>query len=210
MPANNNQNDEIESELYAVTNTIINLSERYQKGDVKENFFQKSIKKVTNDLLKIHLKLRDQNLILSNLLERTNLTKKYYQAPDIINKVSALNFADISSTKESNYSERMRTSLLELPRITSKITSSFITILDALKLEAFSDISILDGLFEELLTNIRKFPGLERLELSINKLHNYIKENKNRIMNSKNFRTLMEEDLFTLFQEFQNILNIES
>lgn len=210
MPANENQNDEIESELYAITNTIINLSVRYQRGDVKENFFQKSIKKVTNDLLKIHSKLRDQNLLLSNLLERANLNKKYYQALDIINKVSALNFADISSSKESNYTERMRNSLLELPRITSKITSSFITILDALKLEAFSDISMLDGLFEELITSIRKFPGLERLELNVNKLHNYIKENKNRIIKSKNFRTLIEDDLFTLFKEFQRSLNIES
>lgn len=210
MPPNENQNAEIESELYAITNTIINLSERYQRGDLKDNFFQKSIKKTTTDLLKIHLKLRDQNLILSDLLERTNLSQKYYEALDIINKVSALNFADVSSSKESSFTERMRTSLLELPRITSKITSAFITILDALKLEAFNDVNILDSLFNELSSNLRKFPGSKRVELEINKLHNYIRENKNKIIKNKNFRILIEEDLYTLFKDFQRILNIES
>ena len=210
MHENEIQDAEIESELYAITQTIINLSNRYQKSEIKESFFQKSIKKVTDDLLKIHLRLRDQNLILSDLLERTNLTHKYYQALDIINKVSALNFAEIPSYKESLYSDRMHTSLFELPGITSKITSSFITILDALKLEAFNDISMLDNLFVELLSNIKKFPGLEKIELKINNLHNYLKKNKNKIVENKNFRTLLEGDLYILFQEFQNILNIET
>jgi len=210
MPENKLQDADIESELFAITQTIINLSERYQKADIKENFFKKSIKKVTNDLLKIHLKLRDHHLILSDLLERTNLTHKYYQALDIINKVSSHDFTDRPSNRESVYSEKIRSSILELPGITSKITSTFITIMDALKLEAFNDVNMIDKLFEELLSNVRKFPGLEKLELKVNNLHKYIIKNKNRIIENKNFKNLIEEDLYTLFKEFQNTLNIES
>jgi hypothetical protein len=210
MAEDKTQNTEIESELYATTHTIINLSERYQEGDVKESYFQKSVKKIMNDLLKIHIKLKEQNLLLSDLLERTNLTKKYYQALDIINKVSSLNFADVSSQDSSKYSEKTSSSVLELPGITSKITASFITILDVFKLEAFEDINLLNKFFDELILNIRKFPGLERLEIKINKIREYLLKNKNRFLNNKNFRTLMEEDLYTLFKEFQNTLSIQT
>ncbi len=210
MPEDKTQNTEIESELYATTQTIINLSERYQEGDVKESYFQKSIKKIMNDLLNIHIKLREQNIILSEILERSNLTIKYYQALDIINKVSCLNFADISSHNGPQHSERTSSSVLELPSITSKITSSFITILDVFKLEAFEDINLLNKFFDELILNIRKFPGLEKLEIKINKIHEYLLKNKNRFLNNKNFRTLMEEDLYTLFKDFQNTLNIHT
>ena len=210
MPVKESQNTEIESEIFAITHTIINLSIRYKKGEVKERFFHKSIKKVLDELLKIHIKLREQNLILSDLLERSNLTLKYYQALDIINEVSALNFADMPSHQDSFNSDSLTSSILELPGITSKITTSFITILDALKLEAIDDITILDNFFNELLLNIRKFPGLEKLELKINKLHKYLLENKTRVLQNKNFRTLIEEDLYTLFKEFQSTLNIQS
>jgi len=210
MPVKESQNTEIESEIFAITHTIINLSIRYKKGEVKERFFHKSIKKVLDELLKIHIKLREQNLILSDLLERSNLTLKYYQALDIINEVCALNFADMSFHQDSLNSDSLTSSILELPGITSKITSLFITILDVLKLEVIDDLTILDKFFNELLLNIRKFPGLEKLELKINKLQKYLLENKTRVLENKNFRTLMEEDLYTLFKEFQNTLNIQS
>lgn len=210
MPVKESQNTEIESEIFAITHTIINLSIRYKNGEVKEKFFHKSIKKVLDELLKIHIKLREHNLILSDLLERSNLTLKYYQALDIINEVSALNFADISSHQESLNSDSLSSSILELPGITSKITSSFITILDVLKLEVIDDLTILDKFFNDLLLNIRKFPGLEKLELKINKLQKYLLENKTRVLENKNFRTLMEEDLYTLFKEFQSTLNIQN
>ena len=210
MPINESLSTEIESELYAITHTIINLSERYEKGDVKEQFFQKSIKKVVDDLLKVHFKLREQNLILSEILEQSNLTFKYYQALDIINKVSSLNFADTPSHQESRYSKTLSSSYLELPKITSKITSSFITILDIFKLDIIDDLNMLDKFFDDLLINVRKFPGLEKLELKLNKLYQYLKQNKSKIIANKNFRTLMEEDLYTLFKEFQNNLNIQS
>jgi hypothetical protein len=210
MPENKTQNTEIESELYAITHTIINLSERYREGDVKESYFQKSIKKIMNDLLKIHFKLREQNLLLSDILEGTNLTIKYYQALDIINKVSSLNFADISTYNGLKYSEKTGSSVLELPGITSKITSSFITILDILKLDAFEDINLMDKFFDELILNLRKFPGLEKLEIKIVKMREYLLKNKNRFLNNKNFRILMEEDLYTLFKEFQRTLNIQT
>ena len=64
--------------------------------------------------------------------------------------------------------------------------------------------------FDELILNIRKFPGLERLEIKINKIREYLLKNKNRFLNNKNFRTLMEEDLYTLFKEFQNTLSIQT
>lgn len=210
MPDNDIEDEEVESELHAITHTILNLSKRYDKADINESFFQKSIKKVTNELLRIHMKLREKSLILSDLLERTHLTQKYYQALDIINKVSSLNFADTSSRKTSQYSNRLSSSLLELPGITSKITSSFITLLDALKLEEFNDFGTMDKFFTELSLNVEQFPGLETLGLKINKLHEYLVGNKSRFIKSKNFRTLLEEDLYTLFKVFQDTLNIEA
>ncbi|MEJ2295338.1 MAG: hypothetical protein P8Y23_11310 [Candidatus Lokiarchaeota archaeon] len=143
-------------------------------------------------------------------MERSKLTFKYYQALDIINKVSTLNFADSSSHQESRYTKTISSSYLELPKITSKITSSFITILDTFKLEIIDDFNMLDKFFDDLLMNVRKFPGLEKLELRLNTLYQYLKQNKSKIIANKNFRILMEEDLYTLFKEFQNNLNIQT
>jgi hypothetical protein len=69
---------------------------------------------------------------------------------------------------------------------------------------------MLDNFFDDLLMDVRKFPGLEKLELKVNKLYQYLKQNKSKIIANKNFRTLMEEDLYTLFKEFQNNLNIQT
>jgi hypothetical protein len=210
MPEKKERNPEIESDLFALTHTIINLSKKYKRGELKENFFQKSIKKVIIDLLKLHNRFREKNILLSELLENTNMTTNYYKALDIINEVSSLNFTKLSSHKNSNYPETISSSVLELPRITSEITSSFITILDAFKLQAFEDLNLLDKYFDELLKNIRKFPGLEKIEIQLNNISKYILHNKKKFLDNKNFRTIIENDLYTLFKKFQTSLNIQN
>ena len=52
---NSDYRSEIESELFALINTVINLYNKYQNGDLKDNFFQKSIKNCMNELLKINI-----------------------------------------------------------------------------------------------------------------------------------------------------------
>lgn len=130
----------IESDLYSIINTILNLYQKYQNGILKENFFQKSIKNSMSELLKINFLLKENKILLSELLDNMHFTKKYYEAIDIINNLSALNFPDsflIKSSKElPQYNKTISSSMLELPGVTAQITSSFITLLDALKLDA--------------------------------------------------------------------------
>ena len=138
---------ELESELFAIVNTIINLDQKYQTGNLKENFYQRSLKSAMNDLLKINLSLNKNNIELSKLLANMNITDNYYKAIDIINKMSLLNFST------NRFSKTTSSSILEIPRISSEITSSFITVMDALKLETFDNNEIIFDLFKNLKKN---------------------------------------------------------
>jgi len=57
---------ELEAELYAIVNTIISLNQKYQSGNLKDNFFQRSIKSAMKDLLKVNLSLNKNHIELSN------------------------------------------------------------------------------------------------------------------------------------------------
>ena len=125
---------EIESEIYAVVNMILNLFQKFQNGELKNSFFQKSVKNSMNDLLRINFILKENNFLLSELLERMNFKEKYYKALDIINNCSIQNINNslIGSNyiMKSEHSESLSSYMFELPGITSKITSSFITSID--------------------------------------------------------------------------------
>jgi len=77
---------ELESEIFAAVNTILNINQKYQKGILKESFFQRSIKSAKNDLLQLNFSLNKHHIILSKLLNHMNFTEDYYKAIDIINK----------------------------------------------------------------------------------------------------------------------------
>ena len=134
---------ELESELFAIVNTIISLNQKFQSGNLKENFFQRSIKNALNDMLKINLALNKNNIDLQNLLTSMSITDDYHKAINIINKVSSLNIST------NQFSKSTSSSILEIPRLTSEITSLFITLMDALKLETFDNNEIIFDLIKD-------------------------------------------------------------
>lgn len=192
---------DIESDLYSNINTILNLYRKYKKGILTDNFFQKSIKNSMKELLKINFLLKEQNLLISDILNNMNFTKAYYKAIEIINHVSALNFP-------SNHSNKSK-SMLEIPGVTAKITSSFITLMDALKLDALNNKSVTTNLFEDLKHNLVKFPGLELIQIEFEKLYNYVLTNYPKVAKDKKFRDLIGDDLYKLYRQFQDKLNLK-
>ncbi len=206
-------NSNIESDLYSIINTILNLYKKYQNGILKENFFQKSIKNSMNELLKINFLLNENNIILSELLDNMNFTKRYYEAIDIINRLSSLNFPDSFLRKNSKefpeYNKTISSSMLELPGVTAQITSSFITLLDALKLDALNNKDVIMKLFEDLKKNLNRFPGLELVQIKFENLYKYVIDNYQKFSKNKEFRDLIGDDLYKLYHEFQDKLNLK-
>ena len=205
---------EIESELFALLNTILNLYEKYQNGVIKESFFLKTIKNSTNDLLKLNFSLNDKKIILSKLLKKMNLTQDYYRAIDIINEASSLDLSnEVLDNKDrdgSQFAQKMRTSVLELPGITLEITSSFITLMDAIKLREFKEIELINNLFEDLKKNVEKFPGMEEIHTNIDKINKRILHNSTTLFENTRFSERIVDDLYQVFKEFQNKLNLKT
>ena len=193
---------ELESEIFATINTILNLNQKYQKGILKEIFFQRSIKSATSDLLELNLSLNKHNIVLSKLLNHMNFTDDYYKAIDILNKISSLNFST------SQFSESLSSSILEIPGITSEITASFITLIDALKLDGFDDNELIFGLFKDLKKNFGRFPGLELDKINLQNIFEEILQNEEKIANNKNYRDSIADDLYVLYSIFLKKLNL--
>ncbi|MFW9937895.1 MAG: hypothetical protein ACFFD5_09615 [Candidatus Thorarchaeota archaeon] len=203
---------EIESEIYAVVNLILNLFQKFQNGELKNSFFQKSIKNSFNDLLRINFNLKENNLLLLELLERMNFKEKYYEALDIINNYTSVNFDN--DLIESNYiiklkpAKSLNSSMFELPGITSKITSSFITLLDALKLEVINS-NLITNLSKELINNLEKFPGLEQITFKVKQIDKTITKNIHKLEKSQKLRDSIGNDLYQIYKEFINKLNMK-
>ena len=205
---------EIESELFALLNTIFNLYEKYQNGIIKENFFLKTIKNSTNELLKFNFSLNDKKIILSKLLKKMKITQDYYRAIDIINKISSLDLSnEVLGSRDrqgSQFSKKMRASVLELPGITLEITSSFITLMDAIKLREFKEIELINKLFEDLKKNVEKFPGMEEIQTNIDKINKRVLNNSTKLHENRRFSERIVDDIYQVFNEFQNKLNLKT
>lgn len=193
---------EIESELFATVNTILSLNKKYQNGNIKDNFFQKSIKSAMNDLLRINQSLSNHNLELSKLLARMDIADEYYNAIEVINKISSLNIST------NQFSKSTSSSILEIPRLSSEITSSFITVMDALKLETFDNNEIIFGLIKDLKINFDRFPGLELSKIKLTKIYQEFLKNGEKILNHKTYRESIVDDLYIVFKEFKEKLNL--
>jgi hypothetical protein len=193
---------EIESELFAVVNTIMTLNQKYQSGNLKENFFQRSIKSAMNDLFKINQSLNKNSLDLSKFLAKMNITDDYYKAIDIINKISSLNIST------NQFSKSTSSSILEIPRLTSEITSSFITLMDALKLESFDNNEIIFDLIKDLKKSFDKFPGLELSKIKLSKIYQEFLINGEEIISHKKIRDSMTDDLYEVFKGFKEKLKL--
>jgi hypothetical protein len=193
----------IESEIFATVNTIIKLSNEYQQGNLKDTFFQRSIKNAMDNLIRINMKLNEENLQLSEMLEKMNFTQQYHNAISTINEASSLDFVN------GTFPKSVSSSLLKIPGISSEITSSFITLMDAIKLYEYDNFGLIQGLFQDLIQNLEKFPGLEDIKRNVIKNYNNLIRNKGKIAQNTQQRNKFVDEIYKVYKEFQKKLNLD-
>jgi hypothetical protein len=212
MVEKSEKNPEVESELFALVNSIINLHDKYKEGLINDNFFRKAIKNAMKGLMKINMYFNEKNLSISNVLDKMNFADQYKTAIDIIKKITNPLTQDekFQNNEIPPFDKKMSYTILELPGITSEITSSFITLMDALKLEGLKSSELILKLFKELIINANKFQGFKGVHQKIIKIYNQVLKNPNNIIENKRFRDVVVEKLYQIFKEFQRNLNFSS
>lgn len=212
MVEKSEKNPEVESELFALVNSIINLHDKYKEGLINDNFFRKAIKNAMKGLMKINMYFNEKNLSISNVLDKMNFADQYNTAIDIIKKITNPLTQDekFKNNEIPPFDKKMSYAILELPGITSEITSSFITLMDALKLEGLKSSELILKLFKELIINANKFQGFKGVHQKIIKIYNQVLKNPNNIIENKRFRDVVVEKLYQIFKEFQRNLNFSS
>ncbi|MFX0006105.1 MAG: hypothetical protein ACFFA7_02710 [Promethearchaeota archaeon] len=193
----------IESELFALVKSITNLNIKYQKGVVNQNFFKKALKTTMNNFIKLNFTLEENKIQLADLLNRMDFTEEYNSAIEIINRVSSLNISEESISPKNH-------TFLELPGITSEITTSFITLMDALTLEGLSNNNLIINLFEELTDNLSKFPGLDDILIRVESVQTKTLNHTNQLYSDLQLKEKLIEDLYQIFKDFQNKLRVNS
>jgi len=209
---NNKNLSDIESELFALVNSITNLYQKYQQGIINDSFFRKALKNAMKGLLKIKLFFNEKNISLSEVLIYMNFIEQYNRAVKIFKEIYILNSPEesieIGNNNIQSFDNELRNSILELPGITSEITASFITLMDALKLEGLASSDLILKLFKELKRNLKKFPGLDLIQLEVDEIYNRAVKNKQNLIKNKSFRDIIVERLYQIFKEFQQKLNL--
>lgn len=190
-----------EAELFALVKSIINLNNKYQKGKINDNFFKKALKNAMNNLFKLNLILKEKNLLLADLLEKMHIAKEYHNTIDIINRVSSLNLS-------SNKLSKQNRTFLELPGLTSEITSSFITLMDALTLNNLKKHDFIINLFEDLTNNLSNFPGVRDILLKIEAIQRNVLNNIDKTLNDSELREKLIDEIYLIFKEFQTKLDL--
>ncbi len=208
---NSNIESNIESELYALIHTILNAYEKFEEGVINNTYFRKTVKNAINELLKFNFILDEKKINLSHLLKKMNFTKQYYKAIGIINRLSSLEFSKNSSENDISdqppISKEMSSTVLELPGITLEITSSFITLMDALKLNGFKERELIEELFRDLVNNMERFPGIDDLIVKIKTIYNRSLSNMLNEDDLNKFKEIIVDEIYQLFKEFQHKLN---
>ncbi len=203
---------EIESELYALVNTIKNLLGKYKENTINENFFRKALRNAVKGLLKINISLKEKGLLLSKVLKDMDFVKEYNNAVRTIDKVLIINphqeNFEFLDEDHSHFSKSIKSSILELPGITSEITTSFITLMDALKLEGLRNNDLIMKLFKELKLSLKNFPGIDDITLKIEKIKSHASENTNMLIENRVYREKLVDHLYDAFNEFQNHLKM--
>ncbi|MFW9896361.1 MAG: hypothetical protein ACFFD7_11200 [Candidatus Thorarchaeota archaeon] len=199
-----NSNKNFESELYALINTILNAHEKFEEGTINANFFRRTVKNAINELLEFNIFLKEENVDLSQLLKKMNFMEQYYTVIGIINGISEGN----DKISQHPLTEKLSPIVLELPGITLKITSSFITLMDALKLKGFQEKELIDNLFIELITSMKKFPGLDNLRKDIKRIYgNCFPKSQYEVVNMKSSEDVVDE-IYHIYKEFHTKLNL--
>lgn len=203
---------EIESELYALVNTIKNLLVKYQENTINENFFRKALRNAVKGLLKINISLKEKGLLLSKVLKEMDFVKEYNNAVRTIDKALIINphkeNFELLDEDHSHFSKSIKSSILELPGITSEITTSFITLMDALKLVGLGNSALIMKLFKELKRSLKNFPGIDDITLKIEKIKSHASENTNLLIENRVYREKLVDHLYEVFNEFQNNLKM--
>jgi len=204
---------EIESELYALVNTIKNLWVKYQENTINENFFRKALRNAVKGLLKFNISIKEKGLLLSNVLKDMDFVKEYNSAVRTIDKVLVINphkeNYEFLDEDYSHFSNSIKSSILELPGITSEITTSFITLMDALKLEGLRNCDLIMKLFKELKLSLNNFPGIDDITLKIKKIKSHASENTNLLIENRVYREKLVDHIYEVFNEFQNKINLK-
>jgi hypothetical protein len=191
----------IESELFALVKSITNLNDKYQKGIINGIFFRKALKTTMNNLLRLNFVLKENKLSLQDLLKRMNIDQEYNSVIDIINRVSSINISDNSIATNNR-------TFLELPGITSEITTSFITLMDALTLEGLKKNDLILNLFDELNQNLHKFPGLDDILSKVKLVQKNALNHIDQLFSNEKLKQKLIEDLYQIFKEFQNKISL--
>ncbi|MFX1453694.1 MAG: hypothetical protein ACFFCM_22885 [Promethearchaeota archaeon] len=192
---------QIESEIFALIKSITNLNNKYQNGIVNENFFRKALKNAMNNLLKLNFTLKEKNLSFREFLKRMNISQEYQSAIEIINRISSLNLSNNELPSKNR-------AFLELPGITSEITSSFITLIDALTLNGLTKTDIIFTFFDDLLFNLSKFPGLDDLLIKVKDIQKLAKIHIDDLPSNAKIKEDLIDNLYYLFKEFQEKLKV--
>ncbi|MHA2048581.1 MAG: hypothetical protein ACW986_03115 [Promethearchaeota archaeon] len=201
---------DFKSELYALVQTIINANSKFEQGTINNNFFRKTVKNAIKELLKFNIELEKREIELANLLKKMGISPHYFKAIEIINKLSSLEFSSEQiSHEKSTFSQEINPDVLELPGITLEITSSFITLMDMLKLKGFQDDELIDKLFKELIKNLKRFPGLNDLLLRIEVIQNHALMFETYEERTGNFNEIIVDEIYNEFIEFQKMLNLK-
>ena len=186
------------SEIFAVIKTIENLNSKYNKGLISDNFYAKSIKYTYNELLEINFKIKENNSILSDLLNEMKYMSEYQNAIEILNNIQL---------QESKYGFS-KFSMLELPGLALEIASSLITLMDILKLGIIENLELIDRSFNELTSLFQRFPGLEKISEELVFIRKEIIENENKLVKNNKYRDYIGDKLYSLYKEFQSKLNV--
>ena len=155
-----------------------------------------------NNLLKLNIVLKENHIQMAILLQKMNLSQEYNSVIEIIDRVSSLNIPD-------NTSEIKNRTFLELPGITSEITSSFITLMDALTLDGLRKKDLIFKLFDDLHQNLANFPGFDDILSESKLIQNNIQNRFDELSSKTTLKDELIEDLYLLFKEFQNRLHLK-
>jgi len=192
----------------------LKIKKKYDKGNINHNFYKKAIKNAMKNLIKINFFLKENNIFLPDLLKKMNITEKYRTAIDIFNKISSFNSLKQLPKNENhgkdNLNGKLKSSIFELPGITSEITASFITLMDALKLEGFKKNNLIFKLFKDLKIDLEKFPGLNDIISQVKIIEEIAGKNSDELISNQKFREKIVDSLYQVFKDFQYKLNISS
>jgi len=205
MAEDSNFNSEIETkieaELFSLIKSILNLNNKFQKGKINENFFKKALKNTINKLFKFKLILKENNILLIDLLEKMQLSKEFNDTIDLITRVSSLNLSNEKLEKQN-------LNILDLPGLTSEITASFITLMDALTLNDLKNQDFIFRLFDELNNGLSNFPGVEDLVIKIEDIQRRVSNNRDKLLYETKLREKVVDELYMIFKEFQTKLDL--